>query len=208
MCLLPVAHRSSGVVHLTGAVMSLACPCEATAVAAAMRGRDLCPGEERVLLAIFEGIGTRPRQLRFLAPKTRLTSADLRHLSAVDGRAHVAVVAEAGPDSRPVGVARFVRDQDDPGTADVAVTVVDDWQRRGVGTLLSTALARRAQEVGVRRLTLAMLVENEGAARLLSRVHGRIERLEIEQGVAEYAVTLAEPTPAAWRPRLVRGGAR
>jgi GNAT superfamily N-acetyltransferase len=188
--------------------MSLACPCEATAGADALRVRDLCPGEEAALLEIFDGLGTRSRQLRFLAPKTRLTSADLRHLSAVDGHAHVAVVAEAGPDSRPVGVARFVRDQGDPGTADVAVTVVDDWQRRGVGTLLSTALARRARQVGVRRLTMAMLVENDGAVRLLHRMHGRIDRLEIDEGVAEFALTLSEPTSAPWRPRLLTGGAR
>jgi GNAT superfamily N-acetyltransferase len=188
--------------------MSLACPCPATASAPALRVRDLCPGEETALLEIFDGLGSRSRQLRFLAPKTRLTRADLRHLAAVDGDAHVAVVAEAGPDARPVGVARFVRDQGDPDTADVAVTVVDDWQRRGVGTRLSTALARRAEEVGVRRLTMAMLVENDGAVRLLHRMPGRIDRLEIDQGVAEFALTLVEPTSAPWRPRLLTGGAR
>lgn len=156
----------------------------------AVRLRTLEPGDGAALREIFEGLGPRSRVLRFLAPKTRLTSADLRQLTSVDGRDHVALLAEATADGRPIGVARFVRDRDEPHAADVAVTVVDAWQNRGVGTLLSRALAELGLRLGVRRFTLDMLLENEGAARLLHRMEGDVERLAMDRGVAELAITL------------------
>jgi GNAT superfamily N-acetyltransferase len=162
------------------------------------------PGDAAAVREIFAGLGPRSRELRFLAPKPRLTGADLRQLTAVDGHDHVALLAEETRSGRRVGVARFVRDKDDPQVADVAVAVVDDWQHRGVGTVLATALAERAHELGVRRITVAMSVENDAATRLLHRVEGEIERLERTQGVAEFAITLA-PRPRARGPRVPRG---
>jgi hypothetical protein len=69
--------------------------------------------------------------------------------------------------------------------------------------MLVSALARRALEVGVRRFTLAMATHNEGAARLLHRAPGEIERLTIDEETAEFAITLrgAAPTSLA----LARG---
>lgn len=52
----------------------------------------------------------------------------------VDGDHHVAlvllVIADDGTELR-VGLARIIRYADDPTAADLAVTVVDDWQGRG-----------------------------------------------------------------------------
>ena len=52
-----------------------------------------------------------------------------------------------------MGIARYVRDRDDPQTAEIAVTVVDDWQGRGLGTELLTQLSGRARREGVLRFT-------------------------------------------------------
>jgi GNAT superfamily N-acetyltransferase len=41
-------------------------------------------------------------------------------------------------DGRGVGIARYIRDAEDPQAAEVAVTVLDHWQRRGLGTELLT----------------------------------------------------------------------
>src|SRR5690349_14994016 len=71
--------------------------------------RPLRPDDSAAVLAVFAGMGPRSRELRFLASKTRLTGADVRHLSAVDGWNHVGVVAVARR-ARPIGIARFIRD--------------------------------------------------------------------------------------------------
>ncbi len=142
------------------------------------------------MLEVFAGLGARSRELRFLTPKPRLTSADLRQLTAVDHHDHVAILAVTACDGRAIGVARFVRDPAHPDTADVAVAVVDAWQDRGIGTLLAAALTERAQEVGIRHLTLVMSQDNEAAVRLLHRTPGDIRRVAIDVESAEFVVTL------------------
>lgn len=175
--------------------MSAAClavPCEPgpSSYHPTVELRTLRAGDSRAVLEVFAGLGPRSRELRFLTAKPRLTSADLRQLTDVDHPDHVAVLAVSA--GRAIGVARFVRDREDPHSADVAVAVVDAWQDRGVGTMLADELVRRALEAGVRRFTMIMAPHNEGAVRLLHRVPGDIERLAIDEETAEFAITLSE----------------
>jgi len=153
--------------------------------------RPLEHGDSRPVLEVFAGLGSHSRALRFLTAKPRLTSADLRQLTDVDACDHVAILAVSVRHGRAIGVARFVRDRARPDTADVAVAVVDAWQDRGIGTLLTQALVRRARQVGLRRFTVAMAPHNEGAVRLLHRAPGEIERLALDDETAEFALTLA-----------------
>lgn len=163
---------------------------------ACVRIRPLEDGESGPVLAVFEGLGARSRELRFMAPKVRLTATDLCHLTHVDGVDRVALVAEL-PDGRPIGIARFVRDGDDNAAADVAVAVVDAWQRRGVGAQLSRALATWASEVDVRRFTIDMLRDNHGAARLMRRAGGDVRPVSIDDHAAEFELSLVDRrTPA------------
>jgi RimJ/RimL family protein N-acetyltransferase len=152
--------------------------------------RTLEAGDQATVLEVFAGLGPRSRELRFLAAKPRLTSADLRQLTAVDHHDHVAILAVSARHGRPIGIARFVRDPDRPDTADVAVAVVDAWQGCGVGTLLTSALSDRALEVGVRRFTLVMDHDNEAAVRLLRRTRGEISRIAMDTETAEVVVDL------------------
>jgi acetyltransferase len=166
---------------------------------AAVRLRPLEPGDSATVMEVFAGLGARSRHRRFLTAKPRLTSADLRQLSAVDDRDHVAVVAVSVLHGRPVGVGRFVRDRHDPHSADVALAVVDAWQCLGVGTALAEALVRRARGAGVRRFTLATASDNHAVLRLLHRAPGAVERLADDETVTEFAVALGEPAPTARR---------
>ncbi len=152
--------------------------------------RLLEPADSAAVLAVFAGMSARSRLLRFLVAKPQLTAADVRRLVAVDRRDHVAVLATTVPDHQPVGIARFVRDGDDLESAELAVEVADAWQRRGVGTMLVTALVPRAIDVGVRRLSAIVAADNEAASRLLRRVAGDVTCLRADRGVAEYVVSL------------------
>jgi RimJ/RimL family protein N-acetyltransferase len=158
--------------------------------------RPLERGDTGAVLEVFAGLSDHSRALRFLTAKPRLTAADLRQLTAVDHCHHVALLA-VGPHGRAIGIARFVRDQHSPDSADVAVAVVDAWQDRGIGTLLAHGLVRRALEVGVQRFTMMMASHNEGAVRLLHRAPGEIERLAIDDETAEFSVTFGDATSAS-----------
>ena len=156
-----------------------------------MRIRPLEDGETAPVLAVFDGLGARSRELRFMSPKFRLTTTDVCHLTHVDGVDRVALVAEL-PDGRPIGIARFVRHACDHAAADVAVAVVDSWQRRGIGAQLAGALATWARRVAVRRFTIDMLRDNHGALRLMRHAGGDVLPVAVDAYSAEFELALTD----------------
>jgi GNAT superfamily N-acetyltransferase len=150
--------------------------------------RPLEPEDADVLYGVFEQLGAASREARFLAPKPRLTEADLLQLLAVDHVDHEALVALSADDCRPVGIARFIRAAGNPDAAEVAIEVADCWQSRGLGTLLVGALLGRARELGVSRFTVVMARDNQAAARLMRRSAGHAELVEVDAHTADYVV--------------------
>lgn len=132
--------------------------------------RPMRHGEVAVVEAVFNGMSSHSRHLRFHGPRPRLTGPMRRELTNVDGHNHIAVVAEAVTDAgrAPVGIGRLIATGD--GTAEVAFAVVDRWQGLGVGRRLLTSLAHRAVDRGHRRLTAYVMVGNLAAIRLLRSV--------------------------------------
>lgn len=155
--------------------------------------RPIRPDDKRLLAEGLRNLSPESVQRRFLAPKTKFSRAELRYLTEVDHLNHVAYVVEAP--TRPVrslvGVARFVRDADDPTTAEAAIVVADSWQGRGVGTLLAEQLARRARMLGVERFTATMASDNVPAHRLMARLTDQLEQRHAGSGVDELVLQLA-----------------
>jgi RimJ/RimL family protein N-acetyltransferase len=106
-------------------------------------------------------LSPRSRQMRFLNPMPKLSSAQLRYLTEVDHRDHEAVVAIERGSRAIVGVARYVRLQHRPDVAELAAVVIDEWQGRGVGRTLVHALVDRARENGVERFSALVSSEND-----------------------------------------------
>ncbi|QFZ22424.1 GNAT family N-acetyltransferase [Saccharothrix syringae] len=115
--------------------------------------------------AVFRGLSPRSRYLRFHTPVPRLTTTMRARLTDLDGRRRAAVVAESR--RGPVGIARLAATGE--ATAEVAVAVVDPWQRRGVGTELVNALGELAGGLRYAELHGDVLGENEGVLRLVRR---------------------------------------
>jgi hypothetical protein len=90
----------------------------------------------------FARLSARSRQLRFLTPKKGLSPAELRYFTDVDHYDHEALGALDHPGGRGVGVARYVRDADDPQAAEIAVIIIDDWQGQGLGAELVAQLCQ------------------------------------------------------------------
>ena len=113
--------------------------------------RPIRADDKRMLAEGLRRLSDESVQRRFLTPKRSFSRAELRYLTEVDGRDHVALVAEypADPVRRLIAVGRFVRLADDPEAAEIAITVADDWQGRGLG------LAARASISRTRRATAA-----------------------------------------------------
>lgn len=154
--------------------------------------RELTPRDAPVLAEVFERLSPESRDLRFLGAKSRLSSNDLEYLTDVDGHAHAALGALDAVTGEGVGVARFVRVDPDAPVAEVAVTVVDGWQRRGLGTLLLERLSERARAEGIDRYTALVSGENRAVVGLLDGIGARVLATNASAGTIEYEVALAD----------------
>ena len=150
--------------------------------------RQIAPDDKAALVAAFERLSPDSRYSRFFSPVNELDARTLEYLTNVDHHDHEAVVAVDPVTGVGVGVARYVRWRDDPQSAEVAVTVADDWQGRGLGSLLLEELADRARAEGVKRFTAVVQARNERAVRLIERL-GPYEHAE-EGGYMELKVKL------------------
>jgi RimJ/RimL family protein N-acetyltransferase len=152
------------------------------------RLRTIRGDDREVIRRGFEALSDDSRYKRFFSPMSRLSEAQITYLTDVDHHDHEAVIAESD-DGEPMGVARFVRTDPDADVAEVAVTVIDSWQGRGVATALLERLTERAQEEGVRRFTATALATNDDMIDLLRRM-GPIRTQRADAGVVEMEVEL------------------
>jgi RimJ/RimL family protein N-acetyltransferase len=155
--------------------------------------RPIRADDKRMLTDGLRRLSDESVHRRFLTPKRSFSRAELRYLTEVDGRDHVALVAEhpSGPARRLIAVARFVRLAEDPHAAEVAITVADDWQGRGLGSLLSEQLAAEARHLGIRRFTATMAADNLPAHRLMARLTDHLEQHHVGSGVDELVLDIA-----------------
>ena len=151
--------------------------------------RPIVPTDAPLLVDAFERLSLISRHNRFLGAKTTLTPADLRRLTIVDHHDHEALIAISVADGRAVGVARYIRSRDGH-RADVAVTVIDEWQRRGLARALIDRLAGRARAEGVYGASALIADDNAGALALLRSVCEVAKVVDGGFGVTEYAVDL------------------
>ena len=136
---------------------------------ARVRLRPIAAEDKPLLAASFERLSEESRYRRFLTAKSRLSAPELAYLvDQVDHSDHEAITALDTDTGALLGIARYVRSAEDPETAEVAVTVADDWQRRGLGRALLDRLADRARREGVRRFSALVLGENRAALGLFA----------------------------------------
>ena len=135
----------------------------------------LLPTDARTLREGFRHMSPESRQSRFLSPLSDLDQAMLKRLvDGVDGMHHIALVLVVFPPDgpeQPVAVARLVQYDADPASADIAVTVVDEWQGRGVGTALVRALMQR-RPPELRQLRTVIDADNHASLALLNGAGG------------------------------------
>jgi GNAT superfamily N-acetyltransferase len=153
--------------------------------------RPLVASDRDRLAEGFELLSAQSRRLRFFNPPEHLSPRLLDYLTELDYDRHFALAAIAvdAPGEPGVGVARWIRQDDDPTKAEAAVTVLDQYQGRGIGTLLLIELAGRAVALGVRTFVGRVLWENEALLDGLRAFGARIE--PDEPGVARVEVDLA-----------------
>ncbi len=155
------------------------------------------PSDKDTLAAGFARLSPESRRRRFFTTKTGLTEEELRYLTEFDGVNHYALGALSVPDdgagAEGIGVARLVRSETEPETAELSIVVVDDWQCRGVGSLLLQHIVAAAAERDIKCIRATALTDNPQIRELLERFTDEIQAKFLEPGVVEFRFPVAAP---------------
>jgi len=134
--------------------------------------RAILASDKQPLARHFEGLSSDSRYNRFFGFKPRLTSNELRYFTEPDFRRHVALVVtivNRDASETIVSDGRYVASEACRSVAELALSVVDAYQRRGIGKLLLECLIGMARYENVSRLEADVLASNRGAMRFLIR---------------------------------------
>ena len=155
--------------------------------------RPIVAEDEPLLHEAVAAMSERTVYFRFFSPIKRMSDALAHRLAVVDYHDRFALVATthkpAGKE-RIVGVARYDRAAHTE-VAEVAVAVIDEFQRRGLGSVLLAELARVARTNGIRTFQLIVLPENQEMLGLLRKM-GWIHQAKLVGGVYEISFELPE----------------
>lgn len=164
-----------------------------------VRLRLLRPDDRQRVADGFLALSPESRYMRCLRARKDLSPAELHFMTDCDGQDHLAIavvaVDEDGAEGASVGLARFVRCIDDPEAAEIAITVMDDWQGRGIGGLLLRRLLAAMGERGYREARGVMHPDNSGMRRLVDGA-GTDARQAPEDGLIRFAIPV--PTRVPW----------
>lgn len=107
---------------------------------------------------------------RFMGSKKEFTEKELDYFTSLDGINHYALgVEEAEGQHRGVAVIRMVRSGTAPTEAEVAITIIDEYQRMGLGSLLLDLLYLAAREREIETFSFTFLPSNEGIVKLIRK---------------------------------------
>lgn len=166
--------------------------------------RPLRATDRSALREAFRRLSAQSRQRRFGYPKQSLNDEELRFFTELDAINHQALgafeLAGYGHEGELVGVARYIRLAEGCEVAEVAITVIDEFQARGLARTLLHHLALAGLRNEVRRFRFYFLADNRHMRALVTRPCWRARFSNGESLVAaECAVTdmLALPSDNA-----------
>jgi GNAT superfamily N-acetyltransferase len=141
--------------------------------------RQIRPADRGRLAEGLRRLSPASRYLRFHTDIEELTDRQLDYLSQVDHVDHEAIIALDldRPEVPGIGVARYIRDARERHVAEAAVTVADDYQGQGAGTMLMGVLAAQARRHGVEVFRNYVLARNQAMLDLLDEL-GATRELE------------------------------
>ena len=148
----------------------------------------------------FARLGEASRYRRFLVAMPELSDQMVSYLTEIDHHNHEALIALEERTGEGIGVARFVRDPERSDTAELAVAVIDEWQGKGVGTVLLETIGARAREEGIATFTAVMLATNHQMLELLTAL-GEVTIVDRDVGTIEVEVPLQ---PVGLAPALTK----
>lgn len=127
-----------------------------------IRLRPILPEDKDNLQSAMSRLSEGARYRRFMSTISELSPERLRYLTEIDYEDHFALAALALDHDPPlgIGIARYIRDPNKSHVAEPAVTVVDEYQGRGLGSLLLKRLMSDALANGISHFRATLFADN------------------------------------------------
>jgi GNAT superfamily N-acetyltransferase len=156
--------------------------------------RPVGPSDADIMQAYVRGLSPAARYNRFLGPLSELPAGELDRITHLDGRRHMALVAETTTDGGclAIGEARYAM-APDTSECECAVSVAEAWRGQGLGALLLTDIERRARRLGARTLVADVLRTNEPMQRLARKLGFRIAARADDPRLVRMVKVLSRP---------------
>jgi RimJ/RimL family protein N-acetyltransferase len=138
--------------------------------------RALRPTDEASMLDAINHTNAESLRRRFFVTKRAFSDKEKAFFMNADFVNHVALVAEIDEDGRRaiIGGGRYIVTE--PGEAEIAFVVIDDYQGQGIGTLLMRHLSVIARAAGLKGLIADVLPENAPMRKVFSKFGFQIRR--------------------------------
>jgi GNAT superfamily N-acetyltransferase len=142
------------------------------------------PSDIQQVVTGFDKLSERSRYRRFFSSPNQLPETSVKDLLTMDNINRLAlcagVILKHGWEG--AGIARFTRHPSNPASAELALTIIDKYQRLGLGSLLFELLRQKAIECGITRFTGIILTDNTSMLKILN--HYPIESSQVITGPA------------------------
>ena len=127
--------------------------------------------ETSLLVEGFKKLSTLSKHYRFHSPKAKLTTQELNYFLDIDHYDHFAIGVIEKIKDKIHGIAfiRYIRDQSDLSTAEVALAIVDSHHKLGLGSELYRQLIYHAKQNNITTFTHYILNENRAMLKLLKK---------------------------------------
>jgi L-amino acid N-acyltransferase YncA len=153
--------------------------------------RSLHPADIVMEDKFVRNLSVENKHYRFLGGVKELSHAELKRLCDVDGRRSMAFVATEEENGREteIGVSRYAECSSD-GAGEMAVTIADAWQHKGLGQLLVKRLIAYAKTHGVKQLYSVDLADNTAMRELATELGMSVRRDPDDANQVIYSLTL------------------
>jgi GNAT superfamily N-acetyltransferase len=153
--------------------------------------RALRPSDRDGLKAAVARISSQSLYRRFFGPKRYFTEKEVAYFVNVDFVTKVALVAVAGDSERPtiIGGGRYIIVE--PGVAELAFAIVDQYQGLGLGAALLRHLVAIARRAGLNKLIASVLPDNRAMLTVFEHSGLRIGTRR-EQGIVHVTLELPQ----------------
>lgn len=137
--------------------------------------RRVSPDDRKLLIDLLARLSDRSHYLRYMHAWPRSAEALEREAGRMLAGASgdyitLLVISHQQGYETMLAVGELARDQANPTRAEIAITVRDDVQGQGIGTLLGAQLLQAAVRLGITTIGADLLAENTASLHLIRRL--------------------------------------